>query len=146
MIDFPALGIVVTDNGMVIAAVSAGIALLSSLVRMAVLDREQMAEMKEKLKKQQAEVKEAAKKGHTRKAQKAQEEMMKLTIENMKHSMKPMMFTFIPFILIFGWLRGEYGDAGTVATLFGFNLSWFWWYLVTAMVISITLNKVFRLS
>ncbi|OYT54001.1 MAG: hypothetical protein B6U72_03795 [Candidatus Altiarchaeales archaeon ex4484_2] len=146
MIDISALGIVITDKGMVIAAVSAGIAVLSSLVRMAVLDREQMKEMKEKLKKQQTEVKEAAKSGHTKKAQKAQEEMMKLTMENMKHSMKPLMFTFIPFILIFNWLRGEYGDVGTVATLFGFNLSWFWWYLVTAMLISITLNKIFKLS
>ncbi len=146
MIDFPALGIVITDNGMMIAAVSAGIAVLSSFVRMAVLDRDQMREMKDKIKKQQKEVKEAAKSGHAKKAQKAQEEMMKLTLENMKHSMKPLIYTFIPFILIFGWLRGEFGDVGTVSTLFGFSLDWFWWYLVTAMLTSLILNKILRLS
>lgn len=140
------MNIIVSDDGLVIAGVSIGLALLSFLVRMAVLDRAHMEEMKKQLKEKQKDVKEATKKGQTKKAAKAQEEMMQLTLENMKHTMKPLMYTFIPFILIFGWLKGEYESIGTVATLFGFELSWFWWYLITAMLVSLTLNKIFKLS
>jgi len=146
MIEISPLGIIIKDSGLVISAISGGLALLSSLIRMAVLDMEKMKDIKERLKEQQKIIKEATKKGQIKKAQKAQEELMKLTIENLKHGMKPMIYTIIPFILIFGWLKGEYGNAGTVATLFGFNLDWFWWYLISAMIISMILNKLFKLT
>jgi len=33
-------------------------------------------------------------------------------MEQMKHGMKPMLFTFIPFILVFQWMAGAYGTIG----------------------------------
>ena len=136
----------VTFNGQIIAGISLGIAIASALVRRAVLDLDKMKEMKEKMKEHQETLKKATKSGDKKKAQKAQSELMKITMENMKHSFKPMLYTFIPFILIFTWLRGQYGEAGTVATVFNFGLSWFWWYLICSMAFSMTLNKIMKLT
>lgn len=132
----------ITDAGYIIAAISMGLATMSSLVRRAVLDQEKLKENKEKLKEHQATLKEASKKGDTKRMQKAQEQMMELSMEQMKQSFKPLMFTFIPFILVFGWLRDQYSQIGDVATIFGFGLGWFWWYFVCAMLVSIVINKI----
>jgi uncharacterized membrane protein (DUF106 family) len=136
----------ITPAGETIALVSIGLSIMSALVRRAVLDMDKMNEMKQQMKKHQETLKQATKSGEKKKAQKAQEELMKLTMENMKHSFKPMIITFIPFILIFYWLRDQYGNVGEVANLFGFGLTWFWWYLVCAMIFSIILNKVFKVT
>lgn len=129
-----------------IALISMGLALMNTLVRRAVLDKEKLKEQKKKLKEHQQTVKEATKAGDMKRAQKAQEELMSLTMEQLKHSFKPMIFTMIPFLLVFNWLRGEYGSAGVVATLFGFELSWFFWYIICSITTSIVLNKVLRLT
>lgn len=100
----------ITLDGWIIVFISIGIAIASSLVRKATLDMEKLKESKEKIKEHQKIIKEATKKGHTKKAMKSQEEMTKLMMENFRHSMKPMMITIIPFILVFGWLAGTYGD------------------------------------
>lgn len=136
----------VTSNGQIITAISFGIAITSALVRRAVLDMDRMKEMKEKMKEHQDTLKKATKSGDKKKAKTAQDELMKITIENMKHSFKPMLYTFIPFILVFMWLRGQFEEVGTVATVLNFELSWFWWYLVCAMTFSLILNKVLKLT
>jgi uncharacterized membrane protein (DUF106 family) len=136
----------ITDAGYVIALISMGLAIMSALVRKAVLDQEKMKETKEKLKKHQEEMKKATKTGDTKKLQKNQEEMMKLTMENLKHSFRPMLITFIPFILVFTWLREQYSTIGTVASLAGYNLGWFWWYLICAMTVSLFINKILKVN
>lgn len=144
--DITFYGQIITGNGQIIALISLGIALASSLVRRAVLDLDKMKEMKVKMKEHQKALKEATKSGDKKKAKRAQDELMKLTMENMKHSFKPMLYTFIPFILIFMWLKSQYGGVGAVATLFNFELTWFWWYLITSMIFSMILNKALKLS
>jgi len=136
----------ISPAGETIALISMGLALMNTLVRRAVLDREKLKEQKKKLKEHQQTVKEATKAGDMKRAKKAQEELMGLTMEQLKHSFKPMIFTMIPFLLVFNWLRGEYGSAGVIATLFGFELTWFFWYIICSITTSIVLNKVLRLT
>ncbi|GEM_PF-552224 len=143
-ISFGPIGI--TAAGETIAIISVGIAMFSTVVRLAVLDRSKMREMKEKMKEHQSELKEATKSGDKKRAQKAQEEFMKLTMENMRYSFKPMIFTFIPFIIIFGWLQREYNQVGLVANLFGYGIGWFGWYFVCAMVFSSLINKLLKVT
>jgi len=136
----------ITEAGYIIALISMGLAIMSALVRKAVLDQDKMRETKEKLKKYQEEMKKATKSGDTKRLQKSQAEMMKLTMENLKHSFRPMLITFVPFILVFMWLKDQYGSAGTVVSLFGFDLGWFGWYLVCAMTVSLIINKLLKVS
>lgn len=132
----------ITAAGYEITLISSIIVVMSSLVRRAVIGQEKMDEMKKRLKEKQANFKEISKSGDMKKIQKAQEEMLQLTMENFKQSFKPMLITFIPIILVFGWIRDQYGSIGTVVTLFGFNLGWFGWYFICAMAISLAFNKV----
>ncbi len=136
----------VTPDGQIIALVSVGVAIMSSLVRMATLDMKKMREMKEKIKEHQKTLKEATKSSDIKGAKRAQEELMRLTIENMKHSFRPMIITFVPFILIFYWLREQYGSAGVVASISGFGLDWLGWYIICSIISSIILNKLLKLS
>ncbi len=48
-------------------------------------------------------------KNHPEKAMKVQSDMMEINMKYMTHSMRPTLFTFIPIILIFGWLNSHMG-------------------------------------
>ncbi len=136
----------ITPDGQIIAFISIALAIMSALVRKAVLDMKKLKQMKEEMKEQQRIMKEATKSGDTKKMQKAQEHLMKLTMENMKYSFKPMLITFIPFIIIFYWLQGQYSSVGTVATIFSFDLGWLGWYLVISVISSLIINKILNVS
>lgn len=138
--------IAITTDGQIIAVISIALAIMSALVRKAVLDMKKLKQMKEEMKEQQRIMKESTKSGDTKKMQKAQEHLMKLTMENMKYSFKPMLITFIPFIIIFYWLQGQYTSVGTVATILGFDLGWLGWYLVTSIISSLIINKILNIS
>ncbi|HEX55116.1 MAG: hypothetical protein DRO94_00820 [Candidatus Altiarchaeales archaeon] len=135
----------ITDAGIAIAGIAIALMIMSSLVRRATVDMEKMKEIKNKLKEHQEVMKEASRSGDMKKMQRAQEEVMKLTMENLKQSLKPMSITIIPFIMIFTWLKSQYANAGTVATLFGFDMNWFWWYFICAVITSILINKILNL-
>lgn len=138
--------ITVTPDGQVIAFISIALAIMSALVRKAVLDMKKLNRMKEEMKEQQKIMKESTKSGDTKKMQVAQERLMKLTMENMKYSFKPMLITFIPFIMIFYWIQGQYSSIGTVATVFNFDLGWLGWYLIISVLSSIIINKFLKVS
>lgn len=140
------MNIIITAAGREIVMVSFAIVMTSSLVRKAVIDKERLDETKKKLKENQNILKEATKSGDTKRAKKAQAELTQSMMENLKIGMKPMMFTFIPFILVFSWLRGHYGDIGSVVSLFGYELGWLGWYISCSMITSIILNKLMGIT
>ncbi|MFH0860532.1 MAG: EMC3/TMCO1 family protein [Candidatus Altiarchaeota archaeon] len=133
----------ITTAGWEIAVISFALMMMSSLVRRAVVDKDKMLEAKEKMKKNQQLLKEATKSGDSKKAKKAQDEMMTHMMDNMKHSFKPMMYTMIPFLLVFSWIQRRYAEIGIVATVFGIQLGWFGWYFICSMLVSMVLNKMF---
>jgi uncharacterized membrane protein (DUF106 family) len=61
-------------------------------------------------------------------------ELLKITGTMFRSSMKPLLFTFIPFILIFLWLRNVYTPI--------MGSSWLWYYIGFSVVASIILRKV----
>jgi len=70
-------------------------------------------------------------------------EIQKLSLEkNMKymmHSFKPTLFTFVPLIIIFTWLRTTYS---TIQLPF---LSWFWVYIIVSIIFSMVLRKALKI-
>jgi len=134
-----------TGDGMLIGLISVSIASVSSLVRNAVLDKEKLKSHRAKIKEHQSALKEATKAGDTKRAQKIQSDLLAETMENMKHGFKPMMYTFLPYIIIFGWLRKTYGGVEGVATVAGFSLGWFGWYLICSILASTILNKALKI-
>jgi uncharacterized membrane protein (DUF106 family) len=107
------LSVVITEAGRNIALISFGIVLLSTLVRYFTVDMSKVKENQRRIKEHQEKLKEAQKKGDKKRMQKHQEDMLAETMESFRHNMKPMFFTLIPIILIFGWMTGTYGDYWT---------------------------------
>jgi len=70
-----------------------------------------------------------------------QKELMSKNFKMMKHNIKPMLFTFIPLIIIFGWLRTVYTPLGKIIL----GLSWFWVYLISAIVFSMIIRKLLKI-
>jgi len=136
----------ITYDGQIIALISIGLSAMSTLVRVAVIDKGKLAEHKEKIKVHQDLMKEAQKKKDVKAMQKHQQELFTVMNAQMKNSFKPMIFTMIPFLLIFGWLKDSYESAGVVASIFGYDLGWFGWYFLTSMIISMILSKLFKLT
>jgi uncharacterized membrane protein (DUF106 family) len=100
----------VNEAGHVIALVSILVSLVSVLVRKATVDFEKVKESKEKMKEHQKMMKDAQKKGDDKAMMRAQEEMTKHMMDQMKQSFKPMIITIIPFLLVFNYMAGTYGD------------------------------------
>jgi uncharacterized membrane protein (DUF106 family) len=116
------------------------IAAIVTLIYKYATDQRLMKEHKEDLKKIQKKIK-ALQKSDPKKAMSMQSEAMKKSMSMMKQSFKPMIFTFIPIVLLFGWLRATY-DPMEFA-LFGF-LNWFWTYFIFTMIFSFAFRKLFK--
>jgi|TARA_Y100000310_G_scaffold167546_2_gene167375 uncharacterized membrane protein (DUF106 family) len=96
-------------------------------------DQNRMKELKKIQKACQIKLKDN--KGNPEEQKKIQKEIMACSMELMKHSFKPMIFTFIPLIAIFWWVRGIFLETAIAST-------WLWWYIGAAIGSSIILRKV----
>tara|TARA_Y100000034_G_C6831793_1_gene375503 strand:- start:584 stop:1018 length:435 start_codon:yes stop_codon:yes gene_type:complete len=113
--------------------------LLISLSYKWLTNQKELKEHKEEVTALQKELKEL--KNEPDKMMAKQNELMKKNMGMMKHNLKPMLFTFIPLIIIFGWLRETYTPMGKLI----FGLSWFWIYLITAVVFSMIIRKLLKI-
>jgi len=102
-------------------------------------DQKLMKEHKDEIKELQKELKEL--KNEPQKMMDKQKILMEKNLKMMKHNFKPMLFTFIPLIIIFGWLRTTYTPMGKLI----FGLSWFWIYLISAIIFSMIIRKLLKI-
>lgn len=118
------------------------IALITTLAQKYTTDQETIRE----LKKQQKEINKKAKEfAHDKdKVMAIQKELWPISGKLMKLSMRPLMFTGIPFILLFRWFMDVFVGLGDPKIL-GF-FSWFWFYLIFVMVFSSILRKVLKVA
>jgi len=100
----------ITDSGHMIALVSILVSLVSALVRKATVDFNKVKESREKIKEHQKKMQEAQKKGDDKAMMHAQEQMTKHMMDQMKQSFKPLLITMVPFLLVFNYMAGTYGD------------------------------------
>jgi len=119
-----------------IIGISVGVSLFISIINYFVLDKDKVKAMKIRQKELQKEIKNN--KDNPAKVMELQKEMMGQVGDNFKHSLKPMLITIIPILVVFGWIKGVFAET----TLAG---SWFWYYLVSALVASMFFRKVFKL-
>ncbi|MFH0861972.1 MAG: EMC3/TMCO1 family protein [Candidatus Altiarchaeota archaeon] len=104
----------ITSAGAIIGAITVGMTFLSTLVRHLVLDKEKVKEHKEQIRYHQEQMKQAQKNKDMKGVQKHQESMMSVMSDQMRHNMKPMIFTMIPFLIVFSWMGAQYNDIGNI--------------------------------
>ena len=88
-----------------IAIISLVISLIIVLVYKFLTNQREMKDMKDKLKDYQKQMKEL--RNDPKRLMEVQKEAMQLNMKYMKHSLKPTLITFLPIILIFGWLSAH---------------------------------------
>jgi len=62
--------------------------------------------------------------------------------ETMELTMKPLLYTAIPFIILIRWFSDTFKNLND-PEFFGF-MSWFWAYLLLAIIFSIILRKLLK--
>jgi len=102
-------------------------------------DQELMKSLKAELKELQGQMKEF--KHDTAKVMQLQKVSMEKNMKYMMHSFKPTLFTFVPLIIVFGWLRSAYE---TIELSFLGLHSWLWIYILSSIIFSIILRKLMR--
>ncbi len=113
MVFFGIPGFEISEPGIVIFVIAIVLGLASSLVMKFTMGKD-AKEAREKQKLISADLKAALKANDVKKAKELQSELMKSSLSSMKFSLKPMLITLIPFILVFGWMTAEYGTIGDV--------------------------------
>ncbi len=88
-----------------IIIISFVLTLLITLIHKFATDQKLMKNLKDEMKSHQKEMKDH--KDNPQKVMEIQKQVMQKNMEFMKHSFKPMIFTFIPIIIIFGWLNAH---------------------------------------
>lgn len=83
------------------------VSLLITIVYKYVTDQNLMKQLKDEMKELQKEMKEL--KNEPQKAMEVQKKAMDRNFKYMGHSLKPTLITFIPIIIIFGWLNAHMG-------------------------------------
>ena len=114
--------------------------LITTFVQKYATDQETMRELKKEQKALQEEMKKY--KEHPEKIMELQKKHMEFIPKMMKLSMRPVIFTGIPFILLFRWFIDYFNSIGD-PLFFGF-LTWFWFYLIFAMTFNIILRKTLK--
>lgn len=116
------------------------ITIIITLVQKYATDQVTLKSIKEENKKIQLEMKQ-----HKNDAGKSAELMsknLKLSWEMMQHSMRPIIFTGIPLVLLFRWFI-DYFSAIPDFRFFGI-FSWLWFYLILSLVFSPIFRKLFK--
>ncbi len=109
------------------------ITLVMTLITKKFTNQSRMKELKDIQKACQIKLKDN--KGNPEEMAKIQKEVMACSMELMKHSFKPMLFTFLPLIFLLWWIKEVY--TGVLS-------GWIWWYIGTSIISSIILRKALK--
>jgi uncharacterized membrane protein (DUF106 family) len=118
--------------------------LITTIAQKYLTDQQTIREMKAEQKKINDEIKEI--KGDTSKIMELQKKQMEFIAPMMKLTMRPMVFTGIPFILLFRWFLDFFGsltECGFYCGSFGWP-NWLWAYLIMSLVFGSILRKVLK--
>ena len=125
------------DPKIAIIILSFIVTLITTIVSWLVTDKAKMKEIKEKQKTLKEEMKKY--RDNPEKMMEINKKMMEDMPHQMKQSMKIMFITIIPLLVFFRWLRSIYATTTLVN-------SWIWWYIISSIVFSIILRKVFKMD
>jgi uncharacterized membrane protein (DUF106 family) len=111
------------------------VTLISTLVTKWMTNQEHLKSLKDRQKQIQIDMKKC--KPGEKLFDELQSEMLQISMIMMKSSFKPVLITFIPFILLFNWIKNIYTPLLP---------RWIWYYLISSIVFSIIYRKVFKMA
>ena len=118
-----------------IIAVSILVTLIMTLITKFFTNQNRIGELKKVQKACQIRLKEN--KSNPEEMAKINKEMLDCSMELMRHSMMPLLFTFLPLILLIGWLRCVYATTEIAKT-------WIWFYLLSGVASNMFFSWIFQ--
>ena len=115
------------------------ITIFMTIVQKYATDQETLKEMKKEQKALNDEMKKF--KDHPEKVMQLQKESMKFVMPMMKLSMRGMIYTGIPLILMFRWFMDYFGSPALEGFKFLGFMNWFWFYLIASIIFSTFIRK-----
>jgi uncharacterized membrane protein (DUF106 family) len=113
------------------------ITIITTIVQKYATDQKTLKELRDETKEIQKQMKEF--KDHPEKMMELQKKQFSMMPKQMKLSMRAILYTGIPFVLFFRWFNDFFLAAGSPKFLLG--LGWFWFYLITTIIIGSILSK-----
>jgi uncharacterized membrane protein (DUF106 family) len=141
----PSLGGILKWNitlGMFI--ITLGITFITSLVQKYGTDQETLREIKKEQKILQQEMKKY--KNNPEKMLELNKKQLEFVPRTMDLSMRPLIYTFVPFILLLRWFIDYFSTPAMEGFRFFGFLSWFWFYLIFSIVFSSIWRKVLKVA
>ncbi len=124
-----------------ILIVSLAISLITSLLQKYMTDQETLKSIRAEQKLIGDQMKEF--KDHPEKLLELQRKQMPLLGKSMELTMRPTLYTAVPFIILIRWFGDYFADHSV--KIFGL-LSWLWAYILFAILFSLVFRKVFKLA
>jgi len=118
-----------------IIVLSAIVTLISTLVTKWLTNQDHLRSLKERQKQIQKDLKKC--KPGDKIFEELQSEMLQITMTMMKSSFKPLLITFIPFLILLGWIRKTYDPLLS---------GWLWYYIGASLVSSLIYRKIFKMA
>lgn len=112
--------------------------LITTLIYKFFTDQTAMKNLKEEMKEIQEQMKKS--KDDPGKMMELQKKSFSKMMESFRHQIKPMLITFVPFVILFPWLRGSYIPYGKLFI----GLGWFGTYFVFSIIFNILLRKLLK--
>jgi uncharacterized membrane protein (DUF106 family) len=119
-----------------------------SLVNKKTLGTKKVKAVKDQMQDLRQKMLAAQKAGNTKQMNEYMTKMMAKNSEYMKFTMKPMLVSLLLVILVLPIIRGLYTGMTvavvpeTLPVVGGMELSWFWWYFIVSLTLSLVLRKV----
>lgn len=138
-----------TPEAIQIIIIAIAVSLGSTLLNKKIVNQDRMEEIKAQISAFQKKLNAAKKKGDEKEIKKLEEEqkqMLGLTKEMFINSFKPLLYTFIPVIIIFVTLNSHYGGLGNIIELplLNWELNWFWWYIIVSVLTAVIFELFYK--
>lgn len=118
-----------------IIVLSVIVTLVSTLVTKWLTNQDHLRSLKERQKQIQKDLKKC--KPGDKIFEELQSEMLQITMTMMKSSFKPLLITFIPFLILLGWIRKTYDPLLS---------GWLWYYIGSSLASSLIYRKIFKMA
>ena len=118
------------------------LSLVVSVIYKFLTNQDEMKKVKEEMKYFKDKADEAKKSGDMAKMNQYTNDMLKVSSQQFKHTMKPMFASMFVFIIVLGWFGVAFGEVLINTPFAGFQLSWFYWYIIIAIPATMIFRKI----
>jgi len=111
------------------------VTLISTLVTKWMTNQAHLRSLKERQKEIQKDLKKC--KPGEKIFEELQAEMIQISMTMMKSSFKPLLITFVPFLILLNWIRKIYPPVLP---------NWLWYYFIASIISSLIYRKIFKMA